>query len=146
MKLLVGLYMLFSLSCKTVENNISETSCMEQLKSELPSHWKYIQEKSYYQLNKPFEVKLDTTYRKCIIGMTQKQVIDIFGKPTSVGKHKLSNFRSSLQYLISPPCPPQPTNTYKCYYFIVILDDESKVIDLSFIGDIAFTPEHKEQK
>ena len=124
--------MVFS-SCK-VHFEIKK-DCISELKNELKTNWKYSDEKGYFEISEDFKNKLNTVYKKCLMGLNQDSIITLFGKPSQTKQYKSERFKFSVDYAIMPPCKLNTSNE-TCIYYIFYFDENYKLVDMMTLGRI----------
>ncbi len=103
---------LIILSCKT-HKELCSTDCISKLKSELKNSWKYNSDSAYYQTDKSFLQRMDTTYKFCLYNLPIDSIVNILGKPS----HEFA-INSYIEYLVSKPCEKiMKRGQTKCTYY-----------------------------
>ncbi len=103
---------LFILSCKTPKE-LNSNNCISKLKSELKDTWKYNSDSAYYQTDKSFLQRMDTTYKFCLYNLPIDSVVNILGKPSR--EFAVNRY---IEYLVSKPCEKITKRVQtKCTYY-----------------------------
>jgi hypothetical protein len=123
MKQLVLIILLFNLSCKSQNKNISGNNCIGKLKTELTENWKFNSDTNYYKTNFNFLSRFDSTYKFCLYDLPKDNIIELFGKPTIDGKE-------NFQYLASKPCKLQRKNlsNTECTYIRFFVGESKNIV------------------
>ncbi len=126
------LSILFLASCSTSNSVVRQgnnNSCLDQLHFEIKGNWKISNDNLFYRTNNTFVNRLDSVYDSCFINLYQKNISDLFGKPTET--HEFNSryrFRYSMNYLVSLPCNNTERNS-ECQYFVFYFDSTLKVVE-----------------
>lgn len=118
MKLMFSLIVhLIITSCRTQSIH---SDCGSRLKSDLNINWKFNADSSFHLFNEGLTLRMDTSYKQCLIGLTVKEIENLFGQPNDTSE--FNHF--VLKYNLSPPC----TNTYfSCGYLLFEFNNDRTV-------------------
>ena len=95
--------LIFSCSFKLSASSPFKCFC-KPLQSTVKKNWKLSNDSTYY-ISKINDLNnIDSIYHDCLIKLTQRQVIKLFGKPTGTEQGRIPA-PYTLQYKITPPCP-----------------------------------------
>src|ERR1043166_4006889 len=120
------------LSCRTSKENESML-CSSQLKSEIKSNWNFGKDVGYYQTNGIFVHRLDSIYKKCLVGKSKTEIIRFFGQPSCTNSFG-GNFgaRGTIEYLLAGCDSTQ--RSFMCSYYVFYLDSAQKVFMFELDG------------
>lgn len=127
------IYCIILVGCYSLpQSKVDSTNqiCLDKIKNALIGNWKISDNSIYYKTSYKFLMELDTTYDKCISTCYQNEIVELFGTPTET--HKLkggSQYQSSYNYLVSPPCKVRDPGDSQCDYFVFYFDENLKVVD-----------------
>jgi len=117
--------MAISLSCRSPRESESAL-CLSELKAEIKNSWSFGTNVGYYQTTGMFIHKLDSAYKKCLIGKSKEEIISLFGEPSCTNSFG-GNFGATgtIEYLLAR-CDTTRRN-YMCSYYVFYIDSARKV-------------------
>ncbi len=122
------------LCCQTTNSKQINLKQCDSIDLEIKSNWKYSEELKHFITSKSFIKNLNSKFRDCLIGLSQKKIINYFGKPSVSREFKKERFKYSIEYLISPPCLNENTPKVDCLKFEFYFDSNFNVIDFMETG------------
>lgn len=114
------------LSCRTQSIH---SDCLSRLQSDINKNWKFNVDSTFHLYDDGLTLRMDTSYKKCLIGLQVKDIVNLFGKPNDT-----IHFNTFvLKYRLSAPCTQQ---FFDCSYLLFEFNPDRTVkrFGVTFMG------------
>ena len=121
----LNLYYIFLVVLVSCQNQNIASNCLFRIQADLKQSWQYSSDSSYHFFNDSLAQRMDYQYKSCLIGLSEKSVRKLFGKPDTIYTKS-----SAIAYYVTPSCKK---NYNHCGYLIFNFDETQRVIQFRFL-------------